>query len=381
MGEDRDFSRRDWIPAKFSRIAIAGTLAVAGLAGWEGVAQAQNFSKEVSVLIEQAKTEGEVNVSWSDNAFDGSRGAAAFEQGFNAYYGLDVKFNYSPGVAFTAMGTKISEEQKAGRPASTDLLIAGEGQVPLFVHQGILKAIDWKPLIPSLPAEHYNDIVAPDGSLVALYSTWRTLVYNTDHVSEADAPKKLRDFLDPKWKGKTATTSYAAGYGSLTDGSDWTRDQVIDFAKQLAGMLGGVMRCGEYDRLTSGEFWIFGLECEPSRVENLIKKGAPLAQHPAADALRISHWCLGVPKNAQHPATATLLIAFMLSEEGQRLVYQYQGGDLHYLKGSQTAPKIAELEKWAGEKFTDQTPAVLISHEQEQATLQAEVAEILRNTK
>jgi hypothetical protein len=36
------------------------------------------------------------------------------------------------------------------------------------------------------------------------------------------------------------------------------------------------------------------------------------------------------------------------------------------------------MEKEAGEKFSDQTPAVLVANEQIQAKLQADVAEIIR---
>jgi ABC-type Fe3+ transport system substrate-binding protein len=344
-------------------------------------AGAAEFSPQVLALIEQAKKEGSLNVAWSDNAFSGARGAAAFQAGFNAFYGLNSKFNYSPGVAFTAMGTKIQTELAAGKPPSVDILVAGEGQVPIFVHQGVLEPVNWSELIPGVPPEVFDQITTKDGTLVALYSTWRTIVYNTDFVSAKDSPKKLRDFLDPKWKGRTATTSYAAGWGALPDGKDWTRGEVVAFAQKLAPTLGGVMRCGEYDRMTAGEFWIFGLECEPSRVDELVAQGAPLAQHPAADALRISHWGLGVTKHAVNPATAKLFVAFMLSPPGQKLVYQYQGGDLHYLPGSQTAPKIAAMEKEAGEKFSDQTPAILVANEQIETKLQADVAEILRSAR
>lgn len=339
---------------------------------------AREYSKEVQALIIQAKAEKELNVQWSDNAFDGPRGAAAFMKGFNDYYGTNIKFNYSPGVAMTALGMQVAEQQQAGQPSDADVLIAGEGQVPVFYQQKILQSVNWKPLIPNLPTQYYDQAVSPDGTMVAVYSTYRTIVYNTMFVSPSEAPHSLHDLLNPKWKGHVATTSYAAGFGSLTEGG-WTQDQVLQYAKKLTSNLGGVMRCGEYDRLTSGEFWIFGLDCEPSRVEELIKEGAPLAQGPAMDDLQITHWCLGIPKNAQHSAVAKLFIAWMLSPEGQKLVYQYQGGDLHYLPGSQTAIIITQIEKSTGQKFVDLTPAKLIADFQHESQLQSQVANIFRS--
>jgi spermidine/putrescine-binding protein len=177
-------------------------------------AAAAEFSPQMLALVEQAKKEGSLNVAWSDNAFSGARGAAAFQAGFNAFYGLKSKFNYSPGVAFTAMGTKIQTELAAGKPPSVDVLVAGEGQVPIFVHQHVLETVNWRELLSWIPSEVFDQITTKDGTLVALYSTWRTIVYNSDFVSAKDSPKTLHDFLDPRWKGRTATTSYAAGWGA-----------------------------------------------------------------------------------------------------------------------------------------------------------------------
>jgi ABC-type Fe3+ transport system substrate-binding protein len=97
------------------------------------------------------------------------------------------------------------------------------------------------------------------------------------------------------------------------------------------------------------------------------------------DDLQITHWCLGIPKNAQHSAVAKLFIAWMLSPEGQKLVYQYQGGDLHYLPGSQTAIIITQIEKSTGQKFVDLTPAKLIADFQRESQLQSQVAKIFRS--
>ncbi len=70
------------------------------------------------------------------------------------------------------------------------------------------------------------------------------------------------------------------------------------------------------------------------------------------DAALLFHWFLGVPKNAAHPNAAKLFIDWLLSREGQDLVWEVQATDHHLVPGSKTAPTIEELQA-KGVKFTE----------------------------
>ena len=169
-------------------------------------------------------------------------------------------------------------------------------------------------------------------------------------------PKTLADLLDPRWKGKIGSTPYAAGFGNLSAHPGWNEERIMNYSRKLANNLGGLMRCGEYDRITSGEFWIFALACEPGRGIESKEQGATINQVIPLDVPTITHWHFGVPKNSVHPAAGKLFIAWLLTPEGQRLTYENQRSDLYYLKGSRTAKVIAAAKR-NGAKFQDMTIA------------------------
>ena len=161
-----------------------------------------------------------------------------------------------------------------------------------------------------------------------------TILYTKNVISKADAPKMLKDLLNPKWKGKIASTLYAAGFGPLGEHKNWDNEETLDYTRALTANLGGMTGCGSWDRIISGEFPIFVFNCNPGPVSMLIAKGAPMAQNIPLDALVIDHWAMGVPKHAVYPNTAKLLIAWIVTRDGQDKVSQIQHSDLHYLKGS-----------------------------------------------
>jgi len=57
------------------------------------------------------------------------------------------------------------------------------------------------------------------------------IVYNTELVKEADAPKNWADLLNPRWSGKIGVWVRAEGQGALS--AVWGEDKVADFIKKL----------------------------------------------------------------------------------------------------------------------------------------------------
>ncbi|HEY7065865.1 MAG TPA: hypothetical protein VII06_30600 [Chloroflexota bacterium] len=58
----------------------------------------------------------------------------------------------------------------------------------------------------------------------------------------------------------------------------------------------------------------------------------------------LSYWYVGVPSNAAHTNTAKLFVNYLLSREGQDILYDTELLDHHLLEGSRTAPEIRELQ-------------------------------------
>jgi iron(III) transport system substrate-binding protein len=259
--------------ARISALIAAAAIAVVGLTG---IAEAQTPPPALTALVPAAKTEGKINLSWGATVLGGADGVRRFEAGFNKYYGMQARFNFTPGPAFQAALLKMWQEKNANQKAFMDVAIGADTQVYWLQQNDLLVPMDWAPLLPFLSRQTLDAMTAPDGSLISFVSRLTALSYNTRAIAAADAPKTMMDLLNPKWKGKIATTPYAAGFQILATDPRWGVEKTFDFARKLAPNLAGFMRCGEGDRLTSGEFLIFAIECEPELIERLRERGAPV---------------------------------------------------------------------------------------------------------
>ena len=93
----------------------------------------------------------------------------------------------------------------------------------------------------------------------------------------------------------------------------------------------------------SGEFSMLVLDCGGFTVRRQKQPNAPLAHVIPEDAPTAVFWHMGVPRNAAHPNLAKLWINMMLSEEGQRTIYETDATDHYALPGSQSAAELSEL--------------------------------------
>ena len=341
---------------------------------------AKDFPPAVQKLIGPANSEGVVHVSWGAT-FGGSSGAKVFEKGFNAHYGTSVKFKFTVGRSWPAHARKLGQELAGGQPAFMDIALLGGTDAPYYLQKKILMPNDWSQLAPQIPAKTRKLITSPGGEVVNYYSRIFTIEYNPKIVPANEVPRKLTDLLNPKWKGRVATTPFALATGRLALHPEWGEKRVLDFVRALAGNIGGLVRCAEHDRITSGEFPIFGLACEPGTIQKRIDKGHALAQIIPLDALVIDHVYLGVPRHAAHKNIATLFLAWMLTSDGQDLTYKLQGSDSYYRKGSRRAKDFEAVGRRAGKPVMDQTLGLLLANAKQIRKVRRAAGKILRETK
>jgi iron(III) transport system substrate-binding protein len=102
----------------------------------------------------------------------------------------------SVGVRYGSNAQLISTIREEGGNSPADVFFGSD--------PGSLGALSDR--LTSLPAETLGQVDAsfqsPDGLWVGITGRARTVVYNTDTLTEADLPDSILDFVDPSWKGR-----------------------------------------------------------------------------------------------------------------------------------------------------------------------------------
>src|SRR5262249_45800698 len=163
-------------------------------------------------------------------------------------------------------------------------------------------------------------------------------------------PRSLNDLLKSEYRGRIASTPYAAYFSHLAAPDLWGSTRAIDYVKALSDQVAGLIRCNETQRIISGEFDIFAIDCGQNLTLRAKAQGAPVDFVVPTDAPLVAHYYAAVPKKAPHPNAARLWIDFLLSREAQDFLYDTDYLDLHYLPGSKTA-KVVEQFEAGGIKF------------------------------
>ena len=179
-----------------------------------------------AIDIAAAKKEGKVVVY-------GSVVPQAMEElhkNFELKHGIRV--DYWRGSS-TAVAERAQSEWRAGRPAF-DVVESSWDVMALMKNEGI-----FVPYVPPSSQSFAEQFKEKD----ALITPWRILpisiLYNTELVKAADAPKSLEDLLSSKWKGKISMpdpsrhTTTAKFFWNLEKlmGAKW-REYVKGLAKQ-----------------------------------------------------------------------------------------------------------------------------------------------------
>jgi iron(III) transport system substrate-binding protein len=312
----------------------------AGGPGASGAAGQAQHSPEVQRLLAAARDAGEtdLDLSWSEDTIGGVEGARRLGELFNRMYGLNVKVSFTPGNLDTISG-KIAQEVAAGRTPYIDVFLGSETHFGPLLNSGVFEEYDYTLLSPRIPRE----IVEARNIAVEVATRVPGITYNTNLVPAAEAPRRLEDALQPKWKGRIATTQTAIGFDRLVFRPEWNLEKMRSYVGRLSEQAGGIIRGGEQERIASGEFLMMVINTGSMEVRKLQSRGAPVAQVIPEDGALLVFHSLGIPRGAARPNLAKLFINTVLSEEGQRLVYEMAHYDQHLLPGSKSAAEVAEL--------------------------------------
>lgn len=302
-----------------------GLIASVSVAVFASAATAADMSPELKALAAKANAEGALTLAWAQDVMGGAEGVKQFEAAINKAYGTKIAIKFVPSIPQPALASKIVTEAAAGQKATTDVYLGANYAASILTTRNGMIPYEWTKL---LPGRVTPDLVEEGGQAVRFATGFPGVTYNTNMVPANRVPTKLADLLDPWWKGKLASTVYAASFEAVSSPDMLGYQGSLDYIKKLAPQLSGLIRCGDGERIATGEYAALALDCSSQQATEWKRKGAPIAQAVLIDAAQLRYWYVGVPKNAPHPNSGALFIAYSLTPEGQALVRKTWDVDL-----------------------------------------------------
>lgn len=287
-------------PVVSSYGAQSKPLSVADLAFYQG-------ADREKILVEGAKKEGQVTFYTSNTWV-----AGPVSQEFGKKYPF-VKANVWRSDS-KALLKRLTEEVAAGRFIA-DVVETSPEYIALLVRNNILQEY----LSPELAA--YDDDAKIKGKTGVYAWTNReiyiSLGFNTKLIPPAEAPKSIRDYLDPKWKGKMSiagTTTGVQWVGAVMEAMgreflDKASAQDINVQNISGAALSGLVASGEVPLSPT----IFN-----SNIFTHKRDGAPVEWRPL-DPVIAGVGTSGLIINAPRPHAALLFLDYLHSKFGQEV--------------------------------------------------------------
>jgi iron(III) transport system substrate-binding protein len=152
--------------------------------------------------------------------------------------------------------------------------------------------------------------------------------YNTRLVGKDEVPQRLEDLLRPRWKGKLAMDNQSyywlgalqqqMGENAATKLSRGLNEQQLQHVRG-GRLLTQLVAAGEYD---------LAVDTHLNAVLSMSQQGAPVWFAPA-QPLYLRPSFLFMTRTAPHPHAGALLIDYLLSEEGQKILVAHDRMPAH----------------------------------------------------
>jgi len=353
--------------ALFLIVLTACSSAVSTPSNSPAASPANSTSPALATIIDAARKEGELDLVWGEGSLGGTQGAAELAAAFNAQYGLNTKVQFTPGPTDVEMASKLVQEYQTQRKATTDVYHGSATPIMPLIQAQALEEVDWASWAPNVKAES----LAPKGAAVSVQTELPGILYNSSKLSSTQAPHSMQDLLKPEFKGRVASTPYASGFDGMAGA--WGEQRTLDYVKAFSPQLAGLIRCTESSRVLSGEFDVLAFDCNQSNGLEAKEQGKALGFTIPSDIRVVYDLYLAVPKNAAHPNLAKLWINFVMSQQGQSIIYKHDFMDSAAVPGSKTAELENSMQSSAPVTRVD----VAFYQQHDEKALQATVKQVV----
>ena len=258
-------------------------------------------------LVEGARAEGEAVIYLNLDPIVGNALAGGF---MKKYSGVNVQVGRFSGASIIA---RVDAEARAGKLAA-DAIMSGELGILVLIDKGVMARYR-SPQLDAYP-ESFRD---KDNFWNVNLLNVLVPAYNTRLVGKHEVPQRLEDLLRPRWKGKLAMDSQSYyWFGALLQqmGEEAVTKLMRGLNEQQLRHIRGrrlltqLVAAGEYD---------LAVETNLNTVLSLSQQGAPVWFAPVKP-LYLRPSFLFMTRTAPHPHAGALLIDYLLSEEGQKIL-------------------------------------------------------------
>jgi iron(III) transport system substrate-binding protein len=260
-----------------------------------------------ATLEDSAKTEGKVVLYSSLNNEQIVTLVDAFKRRFPF-----IKTSFYRGTSERVLQRAVTEA-KAGRFA-VDVVTSAGFQVQLLKDSALTQRF-----VPPEASSYNEGFKDPDGHWTSVHSLLNSMAYNTQLVRPNEAPKKYEDLLAPRWKARIGVNLQdPEWYVNLQ--RRWGKEKARNFLKAFAALQPGVrdghnitaqlLAAGEFHAVTNTYAHIAArIKGQGGPVQYVFDEPVITYVHPIA-----------LMKGAPHPNAGKLLMSFILSVEGQRML-------------------------------------------------------------
>jgi iron(III) transport system substrate-binding protein len=296
---------------------LRGALAALALATLSSAAMAQTASDAAMLsgpdrmdkIIAGAKKEGKVSLYSSSPVKDMKQITAGFEK----KYGVKVELWRA---SSEDIRQRAVQEAHAGR-ANVDVFETASSDMEAMRREKLLQEIrspTLKDLIPAGTPAHHEWVT----SRISIF----TVLYNTNIIKKADAPKSYEDLLDPKFKGKLGIEAEDSNW-FMAVADAMGEQKTIDLFRRIVATNGMSVRKGHTllaNLVPSGEVPM-ALTVYGYKAEQLFHSGAPVqpVYLPPPVALPTA---IAVARKAPNPYAGVLFWEYFLTDGQKILVAQ-----------------------------------------------------------
>jgi iron(III) transport system substrate-binding protein len=294
-------------------VAVAVAIGTVGMLATGAAAQSitDDLPSGIKALLPQAKQEGSVSFYNGSTRIEQSQ-AAVISKAFEAKFGFPMNVIVAGIGPHAPVAQRIRTEFQKGVKPPFDVHATTARLLVTVREVGAIEQVDW----PALGVPEGRLLPTMDGFLISTIP--RTVTYNTKLVSKEEAPRRLEDLLDPKWKGKIVAPAFGGAFAYLIPVLG--EQQTYDFVRKLINEQKIVLARSFTEvvqKVANGEYKLgFGV---PADLSGLRRRGAPIENAPLQKVSGANVYG-AVLKNADHPAAAKVFLYFACcTPEGQKI--------------------------------------------------------------